>query len=291
MNTGKSFARLAVLAFSASLSLCAVTVRAQGIDHVDLFKTGVWQQTSATTTSEVGYFFAARVFAASADAFDSVTVTSPSLGPTVALRLEQQANDPTIWAIQSGYQSQAGLHASFPYDAYTYTAENSVTAVTETRTLNYQSDAFPGNHPQLDASAYYDLQNCDVTQALHLTFADNAFQTNVGADQSLIFLEIKDADGNVAFAKKALDATTTDILIDPNTLTAGAAYEYDLTYSSRVFDPTGVGNVIGSDTRLIGTFTTAAAVPEPGAASGVIFMAGGTVAFALRRRIARRAAR
>jgi hypothetical protein len=115
--------------------------------------------------------------------------------------------------------------------------------------------------PALTAASFNQLQGLNVNSGF--TFDFNAFAQNPDATDSFLFLNVTDAGGNILFSANP-DVSATSIFMPGGVLAAGQSYNFDLIFDSRIVDNGGdVPTEIFFDSHTLGTFSTAAAVPEP----------------------------
>jgi PEP-CTERM motif len=268
--------------FISAISLACFSVpslKGAAIQLVDIFKNISYTQSSgAAPSTPTGFFADVELTSQNAGDFTNVIVTYP--GPGSPLTVPQVS--PTFFKYGPGFATQAAMNAAIPFGAYKYTATN--TAVNQTATLNYTTDAFTGAIPALNASSFNALHGLNPTTALTIGF--NSFTPNAAASQGFTFFTIFGSSGTV-FSGGFLGPSATSVLLPANTLAPNTNYSFELDFSDRIngSDPsTGVFTLVGSDVRTDGTFTTgpsATVTPEP----GTLLLAGcGVMAVAILRK-------
>ena len=276
---------LRVLSLSA-LSVACIVGAAGGanaaVNEIDIGLNPTFQQTGATTVVATGGFFSARAFLDSASDFNGGTLTFPGAGSPVALTPGADPTDPSLEFSDSA-ATMAALNAAYPFGTYAFHLTNSVTSASQDASLDYSIIADALSVPTLTAASFNQLQGLNAASGF--TFDFNAFEQNPDADEAFLFLSVFDADGNSVFSANP-DVSATGIFMSGGTLAAGKTYTFDLLFDSRIVGSDGdVGTEIFFDSHTGGTFSTAAAVPEPSTwAMMIIGLAG--VGAALRRRSA-----
>jgi hypothetical protein len=252
-------------ATAAALLLIATDCRAQA-NNMSLYWTDYYTQNSPSTpTTPSSYGFDARLFYS--------TVASLPL-----------TDFPTFLNFDSDNQifaTQADRDAAYPNGTYSIAAAGGTqpaVTVTATKTL----DAYPVTVPALTASTYTALQGLDASQGF--TFNLTPYTPSPDATDAFLFFNIFDLSGTAVFSEGFLSPTMTSIFMAANTLLPGTDYTFNIVYSDRIEstdDISGVSTSLGFDVDTDGTFTTAAAVPEP--ASLALLGLGGVAAGAARR--------
>jgi hypothetical protein len=127
--------------------------------------------------------------------------------------------------------------------------------------VNYSQDAYTSGIPQLTAASFNALLGLN-TGLSSLTLNFNAFTPNALATSAFTFFTIFGSSQGCGF----LSPSSTSCTINPQALTPGTTYTWELDFSDRIETSTNLGyfTYTDFDVRTDGVFTTAAsAVPEP----------------------------
>lgn len=246
---------------TAVVALTAVPAARAGISFVDQFRSRFSTQTGdGPTLTENGYNFATRLYASAPNFYTAVTMSGPVAGATLAV----DPSNPTVYAFSSSlYPTQAAMEAAYPTGTYRYLATTA--SGPDSTSLLVSSFAYPQSTPYLAGTTYSSLQGMNAGQSFHFSFSP--FTTGPSVNESLIFFTLYDAtSGASVFDAGPLASTTTGLDLAAGTLMAGHQYNYTLIFSNRnLVDTTNTtfAAQLGFDYRTSGTFTTAAAVPEP----------------------------
>ena len=236
-----------------------------GAAHAELlsagtFKNLTYEQVGATTTSTGGFFNAGAEENTVGD-FAAATLTVNG-GLSTSLPLSG-----TEFGISPSFSTQAAMDSAYPFGTYVISLSGGTDGPVSV-TLNYSADGYTADIPALTLASYDALQGLSTSlSALTLDF--NSFTPNALATTAFTFFTIFDSDQSCDF----LAPTSTSCTIDPSALTADTTYNYELDFSDRI-EATVDGALVYTDfdVRTDGTFTTAAAVPEP--ASLPMFLTG-----------------
>lgn len=254
----------AAVALGAVVAIMATAspVRA-GIVFVDQFRNDDYTQTGdGNSLTYNGAFFGARLTSDNPNEYDSVQLSYS--GPDSPVALSVNPSVPNLYEYVSVlFPNRAALDAAFPVGTYTFTAGN--VSGTDTAVYAYTNDAYALTLPYLTGTNYSDLQGFNAGTAFHFQFSP--FAPHSATTDAYQFFTIYDtATGNVVFSEDFLPPSTTSVTMAANTLEAGHSYTYELVFSDRVTVPT-TGSFfdgqLGFDVHTSGSFTTAAAVPEP----------------------------
>jgi hypothetical protein len=272
------------LLFVTVVCLIPVSLMAENIAEIDLFKNQSFTQTSGVApTTPTGFFANIELNSVDPGDFDAVSVSYP--GPASPTSLT--AFSPSFWGYGPSFATQADMNAAVPIGDYVYTATNSITSDSETATLDYTGDAFASAIPALTPSTWSALNGLDPSTALTVGF--DTFTPGAGTTpgNGFVFFTISDTAGTV-FTDGFADPSSGSLLLPANTLLPNTAYDFELDFSDRQSgsDPvSGAFTFVGSDLRDDGTFTTGSivsATPEPG--TWLLFGSGFAALAALRRR-------
>ena len=252
------------LALALTLSLGS-TARAE-ITVFDVFKNTDYSQAGASQPgTPVGYFGSAAVEFNSPGDLTGAQVDSTSSNSPFTLT---PSGVGAVSFASPGLATQAELDALFPNGTpYAFhitggTFDGQAAALSTPAT-----DAYASTVPFFTGSTYTTLQNFDPTASINLTF--NPFTAAAGVNQPLTFIGItRVSDGMSVFGLSG-DNTLSSAFVGANTLAAGTQYDLSIVYSSRIVTRNagfgGAESFVAYDVRTDLVFTTAAAVPEPGA--------------------------
>ena len=262
----------------APLAMASATFGAS-IDFVDLYRTGVYSQTTAAQPSTAtGYFLSANVFLPSAGSFNGGTFT-PAGGAANALSLNG-----TVLRYGSAVQpTLSAFNTVFPTGTYSYTATDSTNAnpnAPQTVGVNYTGvAAFAAVVPFV--TNYNSLNGLNPLTALSINW--NSFTGALA--NSFVFLTITNhATSAVVVNQGFLASNTTSSAVAGGTFQANTVYDFTLVFSNRQTGTYSSGSAtfaptLGFDVDTNGSFTTgasAAATPEPSTllavASGLAFL-------------------
>jgi hypothetical protein len=226
-----------------------------------MFRNNVYTQTgNGNSLSFTGSFFSTDLNSTGSNQYTSVQVTYPGPGSPITLT----PTSATVLSFQTGFFStQAAMDTAFPTGTYTYTT----TPSSLTTTLSYSANAFTSTLPFLTGTTFSALQGMNA--GAPFTFPFSTFTPNALTTTPFLFLTIFDnTSGTTPYNNGFLPATTTSLTVPANTLAPSHSFTYQLIYSDRVIPaqtPPGAAfpPQIGFDIRTLGSFTTAAAVPEP----------------------------
>ena len=262
--------------FCLSILLSIASPLHADLTEVDFFKNISYNQTSGVApTTPSGYFAGLREFFQNPGDFDSANVTYPGPGSPQTLALTST----TLFSFQTPFlATQGDLDSAYPFGTYTFTAINSGTSTSQSSDINYVLDAYTGDIPALNAATFAALQGMNPTTPF--TFNFNSFTPNPSASVGLTFLTVF----GTAFSAGHPN-TTTSVVMAADTLLPHTTYTYELDFSDRISGTSnGVPTTMGFDVRTDGTFTTGAAVPEP----GTLMLLGTALALGIGRRVAAR---
>jgi hypothetical protein len=233
--------------------LCAVSSARASLVEPSLQKILLFSQTSAAAPTAPDSFGAyLGVYELNPGDVDSVTVAYPGPGSPVTL--------PGPGFVTSQYfLTQADMDAAYPLGTYTFLANNSVTLASETDVLNYAQDAYPLDIPALDPATFLALEGMNPSLPFTVDFNSFTQSPNANAGGGTYFV--------VTGGMSPFWSYTPDSAVIPaNTLAFGATYYWGLGFDDQITstDPsTGAPTLIVEDLETFGTFTTAAAAPEP----------------------------
>ena len=254
--------------------LASAPVSAQ-LNNAGTFKNLTNEQTGPSTVVSSGAFFNAGANFDNSGDYASAALTVNGGAPQ-----DLPATTSTSFGIGPSFANQAAMDAAYPFGTYVIsltTGNQPATSVT----LNYSADAYTADTPQLTAASYNALQGLS-TGLSSLTLNFNSFTPNSLATKAYTFFTVFGSTQGCGF----LDPSSTSCTIDPNALTAGKTYGWELDFSDRIKSTVdGVLTYTDFDVRTDGSFTTA--VPEPSTwAMALAGLAG--LGFAARRRATRR---
>jgi hypothetical protein len=267
-----------------SVLASAAPAMAQQLTDVDIFKNLGNEQTGASTVSPVGAFFDIGGDFLPAGAFDTASVTYPGPGSPLSLPI----TSPTAFGYGSPlFPTQSAMDTAFPFGSYVITVSNSAPPASDSSTIDYTTDAYTSDVPQLTAASFNALNGLS-TALTSLTVNFNAFTPSTGATFGNTYFTIF---GSSQFCG-GLSPSATSCTIDPQALLPGTTYTWELDFSDRIpgEDDNGVNQLLGFDVRTDGTFTTAPAVPEPSTWAMMLLGFGGLGLAGYRRRSAPRLA-
>jgi hypothetical protein len=249
--------------FLSTLAIVSILITplSAGLISADIFVNTVFNQTSATApTSPAYYFFSIGGTFQNAGDFTSASATDPAIGSPQSLAINGTSFNTSF----SGISSLATFNADYPTGTYTATATNSITHASQSGVINYTQNLYTSTIPALTGSTYTGLQGMNPAMPFILDF--NSFTMNLGANAAYTFLTIYNGS-NIVFTDGFLSPGTTSVLLPANTLSANTMYSFELNFDDRLLGTDGVNNVSteqGFDMRTDGSFTTGAAIPEPG---------------------------
>ena len=231
-----SFSRL--LAATAAMTLLSFQVKAN-LSDVNFYNNISYEQTSGAAPSTLnGYFANIGGNFQNVGDFDSVSATYP--GPASPVNLTING---TNFNYGSVYDSTiAAQQSDFPYGAYTITANNSVTNVTQSVTINYIADFFTSSLPALTAQSYNALNGLNSNNGYLISF--NSFTPNQNVNAGYTFFSIFDAKNNMVFTSGGLSPSATSIFVPANTLLANTGYTYELDFTDRLYSTDPVTGVV-----------------------------------------------
>jgi|ERR1700733_1745380 hypothetical protein len=218
------------------------------------FKNLTNEQTGPTNVSPTDPFFNAFANFTNPGDYSSATLTVNGGTPQ-----DLPLTSPTSFGIGPGFPDQAAMDAAYPFGTYVL----ALTAGTQpaiSETLNYTADAYTSDTPKLEAASFDALQGLS-TSLSSLTLNFNSFTPSGLATSGFTFFSIGGTSQGCGFASPS----TTSCTIDPQALSPGTTYSWELDFSDRV-ETTVDGVLTGTDfdVRTDGSFTTAAAAtPEP----------------------------
>jgi len=263
-----SFSRGAVWLTGAALSsLLALSGQANAqLVSVGIFKNLTNEQTGPATVAPTGAFFNAGAQFSPAGEYDQAGVSYPGPGSPDSLPL----TSPTTFANGPSFPTQAAMDAAYPFGAYNFNVSSTSGPQTQTASVNYTQDAYTSGIPQLTAASFNALLGLN-TGLSSLTLNFNAFTPNALATSAFTFFTIFGSSQGCGF----LSPSSTSCTINPQALTPGTTYTWELDFSDRIETQTNFGyfTYTNFDVRTDGIFTTAAsAVPEP--ATWALMMVG-----------------
>jgi hypothetical protein len=245
------------------LGIAVVPARAD-IVEADMLRNLQYAQTgNGNTTSFDSAYITLRMYASSANEFD--TVRAFYGGPDSPVTLTPTPKDASVYEYNPDfYTNQAAMDTAFPKGTYTYTATTLSNSDNATTMYDYLNDAYSQSQPYLAGTDYTDIQGMNPSAAFNFHFSP--YVPDALTDDAELFFTIFDATtGDVVFDYVFQPSTSAGVTMPANTLLPNHDYDYDLDFSDRVFvTSTGADNpaVLGFDTRTDALFTTGA-IPEP----------------------------
>jgi hypothetical protein len=228
-----------------------VPTQAQQLTNAGIFKNLTHEQTGPSTVVATGAFFNAGGIISAPGAFNQATLTYPNGTQILPF------TSPTVFGNGPGFSSQAAMDAAYPIGSYTITVTNTGTSATDSRTVTLNPDAYTPDIPQLTAASFTALQNLS-TSGPALTLDFNGFTPNPLATAFFTYFTIF----NSSQFCSGLSPSATSCTINPDVLTPGTTYDWELDFSDRIeATVNGALTYTDFDVRTDGTFTTA--VPEP----------------------------
>jgi hypothetical protein len=245
---------------SGSLFACGVVAILAGtspsnaqLNDAGTFKNLLYNQTGSSTVAFGFAFFNAEALFTNAGDYSSAMVTYPGPGSPDTLTLVS----PTEFSEGPSFATQAAMDAAYPFGTYLISLGAGVQPATSV-TLDYNLDAYTSDLPQLTAASFNSLHGLS-TGLSSLTLNFNSFTPSPDAQFGLTYFTIFGSNQGCA----ALVNTSTSCTIDPQDLTPGTTYSWELDFSDRIQQTQGgVLTYTNFDVRTDGTFTTAV-VPEP----------------------------
>jgi hypothetical protein len=217
------------------------------------FKNLTNEQTGPTTVSPTGAFFNAQAGFTNPGDYASASLTVNGGTPQ-----DLPAINSTNFEIGLGFPDQAAMDAAFPFGTYVI----ALTAGTQpaiSETLNYTADAYTSDTPKLDAASFNVLQGLR-TSLSSLTLNFNPVTPSGLATSAFTFFSIGGSSQGCGF----LTPSATSCTIDPQALSPDTTHSWELDFSDRIETTVdGVLTFTDFDVRTDGSFTTAAATPEP----------------------------
>jgi PEP-CTERM motif len=217
------------------------------------FKNLTNEQTGPTTVSPRDPFFNALADFTNPGDYSSASLTVNGGAPQ-----DLPLTSPTGFGIGVGFPNQATMDAAFPFGTYVI----ALTAGTQpaiSETLSYTADAYTSDTPRLDAASFNALLGLR-TSLSSLTLNFNPFSPSGLATSAFTFFSIGGTSQGCGF----LSPSATSCTIDPKALSPGTTFDWELDFSDRIETTVdGVLTGVDFDVRTDGSFTTAAATPEP----------------------------
>ena len=259
----------------AALALIAAAAPAGAqVNNFNIFKTGYYSQTDASSQTLQNYFFNSTVFAQNAT--DAIAATlMPGAGTSVNYSYTPSPSFPGAFLNygSSAFASQADLDTAFPQGPYIVNYGGG-TETPGNFTVAYSTDVYATSNPLFTAMTFNGLQNLDTSKAFTLNWNANIAPT--AASEAFNFLNIYDATtGNLVFSDGSgfLAPNVTSATLPAGTLLPNTSYFVGIDFSDRidgsnaaVTDSNGNNVFVTQSFDLSNTvnFTTArAAVPEP----------------------------
>jgi hypothetical protein len=256
---------------------CAAPASAQ-LYNAGTFRNLTNEQTGPNTVVSTGAFFNAGGLFTSPGDYTTFTLTDPGPGSPENLPL----NTPTSFGNGPSFATQADMDAAYPFGTYVIAVSGGTQPDTSV-TLHYTADAYTSDVPQLSATSFNDLLGLS-TGLSSLTLNFNAFTPSPLVTTALAYFTIF---GSSQFCS-GLAPSAGSCTIDPQALTPGKTYAWELDFSDRIENTVdGALTYTDFDVRTDGSFTTKA-IPEPSTwAMGLIGFVG--LGYATRRARTRRA--
>jgi hypothetical protein len=287
MKVSMNASRRAAVLCGAAVTIAASQAHA-GMTDVSIFRTGVYDQTGATTVSPANgganYYFAGNINVANNGDYDTngANIGVPTSPGTEYTMTGPQGSSPFInYNYTTSLMTKSDLDTNFPTGDYVLTANNTSTGAFASATLTYDGTDFYPNTPTYTAATFNGLAGLNTANSY--TFDFEPFVPQLTPDYA-IFLTITDTTtGQTVYSDSSGVDTTTSFTVAGGTFTAGDSYIADLDFTNRqlITSPSCEGTdgqcpdtgEIGWDTRTDLSFTVGAgAVPE---ASTWVMMAAG----------------
>jgi hypothetical protein len=250
--------KVVTLALVALAGVTGIAAAGPDITEFDIGFNIQSSQTAAGVSAPNSFYFSARV-QQDANAYNQAALTYPGPGSPQALTL---TNGGTLFNFEtSSFSSKAALDAAYPFGTYTASVTNSSSGATNTDSINYTQTAYTSSTPALTQATYLGLQGLNASKSFNFNF--NAQTPNPLADASYTFLNIFGPNGFSLSLGSFLPPGTTSVTLPANALLPDTQYTFDLDFSDRLVGSSTTTTFTLFDVRTDGTFTTAAAVPEP----------------------------
>jgi len=237
-----------------------------GVTDFTVFFSSENEQTSATSVSNLSYYFSSFADVQSTSDYTAASVTAPTAVPYGMLG--PYSGPPPYFIYESSGLTLSQLNTTYPSGTYTLNtsgANDVLVSLTVGTTPEYATP------PMLTAASYDGLAGLDPSGGY--TFSFDAFTTPPSGYIGIIFFTLTDvATGQVVYSNSTEDLSTTSFSVPGNDFAPDTEYVEELVFSTRdeVTDPTCVSEdptqcpslgEIGYDSRTEAYFTTG--VPEP----------------------------
>lgn len=242
----------------------AVTALSQAeILFFDSFHTQDFVQTSNTSSSLLGAFYASRIVDSEAGGITSGLLTIPG-GTNYNMTSTPVSSGSEVIFQTNYYADEAALLAAFPSGVYNFAINDGGLHSGESATIDVGDKVFADTAPLLTNGSFDALTHADGSQTTNISWNPWA-PASSGPNTAITFFSIYDFTSSSYVVSNSGDASSyVGETLLPGELTAGHQYEFDLYYSSRV-EIGGAGfenstSTDGADLHMTGLFT---ATPEP----------------------------
>jgi hypothetical protein len=261
----------------------AISPAMAGVTDFTIFRSGEYEQTGATTTQNLYYYFSS--FANASSDYTSASLSTPTAASTTMSG--PNTSEPTF-VYTSPQLTEAALNADYPLGLYTLDAFNGSDVFVS---LNYDGTDHYAPAPMLTPTSYDGLSGLNPSGGY--TFSFDPFTPPDGY-LGIIFFTLTDlTTGTVVYSDSTEDLSTTSFYVPGSDFALGNSYVDELVFSTRdeVSNPScdasdtaqcpSLGE-IGWDSRTETFFSTA--VPEPSTWGMMLIGFGGLGYAAFRRR-------
>jgi hypothetical protein len=238
--------------------LSAEAARAS-VQVYDLFFSGYYAQLGSGSVSEPSYAAAARVIATNPTDLVSATASVPGGGTLILPNVSDLE-----WIHFSPIFGTAGaMLAAYPAGVYTYNIAGGTLGNLSGTLQRPVSALFPAEVPVFEDSTFFGAEGSNPSNDLVLEF--NSWTPVAGANESLTFVTVFDANTNAVVFNSQQGAEATSEVIPAGTLEPLKPYIAAVYFSSRVAtQPAGLGgarSLVGFDRVTSFFFQTGEGTP------------------------------